>query len=151
MRRLLVPVLLLALALPGCGDDDDGGAAAPPTKPKVEIPAGPAPATLKIDDITVGSGAEAVDGKQLTMHYVGVLHKNGVQFDASWDRSEPFPFRLGVDSVIQGWHQGIKGMKVGGRRRLIIPPDLAYGDTGQGDIGPNETLVFVVDLVAVTD
>ncbi len=98
-------------------------------------------------DVVDGKGRAAKAGDNLVVHYVGVLYKTGKQFDASWDGGRPFPFTLGQGAVIPGWDQGLQGMKVGGRRLLIIPPDLAYGAQGQGSIGPNETLVFVVDLL----
>ncbi len=120
------------------------------TKPTVTIPDGPAPSELVIDDLEVGAGDEAVKGKKVTVHYVGVSHSSGKQFDASWDRNDSFGFKLGAGQVISGWDQGVAGMRVGGRRRLTIPPNLAYGSRGAGGaIGPNETLVFVVDLLAV--
>jgi peptidylprolyl isomerase len=120
-------------------------------KPTVEIPDGPAPLELIIDDLTVGDGAEAVRGSTCSMQYVGVAWSTGKQFDASWDRGQPFSFQLGVGSVIAGWDQGVAGMKVGGQRRLTIPADLGYGSRGAGGvIKPGETLVFVVDLVDVT-
>lgn len=119
-------------------------------KPVVTIPDSPAPAELLIEDITVGDGEEAVAGDFVEVHYVGVSYSNGRQFDASWDRDETFEFRLGAGQVISGWDRGVAGMKVGGQRRLTIPSDLAYGSQGAGGvIGPNETLVFVVDLVWV--
>jgi peptidylprolyl isomerase len=119
-------------------------------KPSVEIPSTPPPTALTIHDDVVGEGAEAVSGMTVTVHYVGVSWSNGQQFDASWDRMEPFRFGLGAGQVIQGWDQGVAGMRVGGRRTLQIPPDLGYGPRGAGGvIGPNETLVFVVDLLAV--
>lgn len=119
-------------------------------KPTVTIPDGPPPAALGIEDITEGDGAEAVSGSNVDVHYVGVSWSNKQQFDASWDRGAPLSFGLGVGQVIPGWDQGVQGMKVGGRRRLTIPPELAYGARGAGGvIGPNETLVFVVDLLAV--
>ncbi|HVT78284.1 MAG TPA: FKBP-type peptidyl-prolyl cis-trans isomerase [Acidimicrobiales bacterium] len=119
-------------------------------KPEVSIPDTPAPADLVIEDITEGDGDEAQPGDFVEVHYVGVSYSNGKQFDASWDRDETFEFRLGAGQVISGWDRGVAGMKVGGRRRLTIPPDLAYGRQGAGGvIGPNETLVFVVDLVWV--
>ncbi|MEY2471092.1 MAG: peptidylprolyl isomerase [Actinomycetota bacterium] len=119
-------------------------------KPEVTVPDAPAPAELLIEDITVGDGDEAKPGDFVEVHYVGVAYANGKQFDASWDRDETFEFRLGAGQVISGWDRGVAGMKVGGRRRLTIPPDLAYGKQGAGGvIGPNETLVFVVDLVWV--
>ena len=119
-------------------------------KPVVEIPEGNPPADLVVEDLTVGDGAEAVAGTQCTMQYVGHAWSTGKQFDASWDRGQPFAFQLGAGMVIGGWDQGVAGMKVGGRRKLTIPPHLGYGARGAGGaIGPNETLVFVVDLLAV--
>ncbi|EOD67966.1 FKBP-type peptidyl-prolyl cis-trans isomerase [Amycolatopsis vancoresmycina] len=119
-------------------------------KPLIDRPDGPAPADLEITDITVGDGPEATAGKTVTVHYVGVSHSTGEQFDASWDRGEPLRFGLGVGQVIPGWDQGVAGMKTGGRRKLVIPPHLAYGERGvPGAIEPSETLVFVVDLVGV--
>jgi peptidylprolyl isomerase len=121
------------------------------TKPDVTIPAGPPPADLVIEDLTVGTGAEATSGKTVDVHYVGVGWSTQKQFDASWDRGSPFSFPLGAGRVIKGWDQGVAGMKVGGRRRLTIPAKLGYGDRGAGrDIKPGEALVFVVDLVNVT-
>ena len=100
--------------------------------------------------IEVGSGEEATAGRQISAHYVGVAWSTGEEFDASWNRGTPLDFRLGVGQVIKGWDQGIAGMRVGGRRRLVIPPHLAYGDRGAGSaIAPGETLIFVVDLVDV--
>jgi peptidylprolyl isomerase len=120
------------------------------SKPKVEVPDGPPPKTLQTKDITEGSGDEAQAGDTLTMQYVGVLYDNGKEFDSSWSRDQPFTFQLGAGSVIPGWDQGIQGMKVGGRRELIIPPDLGYGAQGSPPtIPPNSTLVFVVDLLDV--
>jgi peptidylprolyl isomerase len=119
------------------------------TKPPIAKPTGAPPAKLVRRDIVVGKGAVAKDGKKLTMQYVGVAFSTGEEFDASWGR-EPFKFELGAGMVIPGWDQGIKGMRVGGRRQLVIPPDLAYGAQGQPPtIGPNETLVFDVDLLKV--
>jgi peptidylprolyl isomerase len=119
-------------------------------KPEVTIPDTQPPGELLIEDITVGDGDEAKAGDFVEVHYVGVSHANGRQFDASWDRDETFEFRLGAGQVIPGWDRGVAGMKVGGRRRLMIPPELAYAKQGAGGvIGPNETLVFVVDLVWV--
>ena len=119
-------------------------------KPVVDIPEGAPPAELVIEDLTVGDGTEAVSGTQCTMQYVGHSWSTGKQFDASWDRGEPFTFKLGAGQVIGGWDQGVAGMKVGGRRRLTIPPELGYGSRGAGGaIKPNETLVFVVDLLGV--
>jgi len=120
------------------------------TKPEVVIPQTPAPATLVTEDITVGDGVEAVSGKTVSVHYVGVAWSTGKQFDASWDRNEPFEFGLGAGQVISGWDKGVAGMKVGGRRKLTIPPDMGYGSQGAGGvIKGGETLVFVVDLLNV--
>jgi peptidylprolyl isomerase len=119
-------------------------------KPEIDFPDGPPPTDLEVVDITEGSGAEATTGVTVLAHYVGVAHSSGEEFDASYNRGEPLAFRLGVGQVIAGWDQGIAGMKVGGRRRLTIPPHLAYGDRGAGTaIAPGETLIFVVDLVDV--
>jgi peptidylprolyl isomerase len=120
-------------------------------KPSVQIPSGPPPSALEVEDLTVGDGKEAVAGTTCTMQYVGHSWSTGAQFDASWDRGEPFTFPLGAGRVIAGWDQGVAGMKVGGRRRITIPPELGYGARGAGGvIGPNETLVFVVDLLRVS-
>jgi peptidylprolyl isomerase len=120
-------------------------------KPHVYVPAGEAPpADLVIEDLEVGDGPEAADGQQVEVHYVGMSWRTRKQFDASWDRGSTFSFELGQGRVIQGWDRGVTGMKVGGRRRLVIPPQLAYGKQGAGRaIGPDETLVFVVDLLGV--
>ena len=120
-------------------------------KPVVEVPADQAPSyQLELEDLTVGDGPKASAGQIVEVHYVGVSWKSGKQFDASWDRGDTFKFGLGKGQVISGWDQGVAGMKVGGRRRITIPPMLAYGKRGAGGvIGPDETLVFVVDLVAV--
>lgn len=121
------------------------------TKPEITIPDGDPPTELVIEDIVVGDGREATPGCRPTMHYVGVSWSTGKQFDASWDRGEPFAgFVLGQRQVIAGWDSGVAGMKVGGRRKLTIPPNLGYGAHGAGGvIAPNETLVFVVDLIEV--
>lgn len=119
-------------------------------KPEIDFPEGPAPSELQITDITVGDGAEATKGSTVSVHYVGVTHSGGEEFDASWNRGEPLRFPLGVGYVIPGWDTGVQGMKVGGRRQLMIPPHLAYGERGAGGvIGPNEALIFVVDLLEV--
>ena len=119
-------------------------------KPEVDFPDGPPPSDLEVTDLTEGEGPVASAGQTVHVHYVGVAHSTGEEFDASYNRGEPLAFRLGVGQVISGWDQGVEGMKVGGRRRLVIPPHLGYGDPGAGGvIKPGETLVFVVDLVAV--
>ncbi len=160
-------LLVLCVALAGCGVD-----AASPTpaagatkestvsdavnfsttgsKPTVSVPAGAAPTSLVIEDLVVGTGPEATKGKQVSVHYVGVHYTDGSQFDASWDRGDPLGFTIGSGQVIAGWDQGVAGMKVGGRRQLTIPSALAYGARGFPPvIQPNETLVFVVDLLVV--
>ncbi|MFJ2440352.1 MULTISPECIES: FKBP-type peptidyl-prolyl cis-trans isomerase [unclassified Streptomyces] len=118
-------------------------------KPEVDFPGGEPPKDLQIRDIWEGDGAEAKAGANVQVHYVGVAFSTGEEFDASWNRGVPLPFRLGAGQVIKGWDQGVQGMKVGGRRELIIPAHLAYGDRGQGPIEPGETLIFVCDLIAV--
>jgi peptidylprolyl isomerase len=119
-------------------------------KPDVGPIEGEPPAELQIEDLTVGAGDEAKPGQHVTVHYVGVAHSSGKEFDASYNRGEPFAFPLGGGQVIQGWDQGVAGMRVGGRRKLTIPPSLGYGARGAGGvIKPNETLIFVVDLLGV--
>jgi peptidylprolyl isomerase len=118
-------------------------------KPVVTID-GPAPAELLLEDLEIGTGPEAARGKRVAVHYVGVAHSDGEEFDNSYDRGEPLVFTLGAGQVIRGWDDGIVGMKVGGRRRITIPPALGYGTRGAGGvIKPHETLVFVCDLVGV--
>ncbi|MFB7517127.1 FKBP-type peptidyl-prolyl cis-trans isomerase [Streptomyces sp. NPDC056144] len=119
-------------------------------KPEVDFPGGEPPQTLQIREIWEGDGAEAKAGARVSVHYVGVAFSTGEEFDSSWNRGTPLQFQLGAGQVISGWDQGIQGMKVGGRRELIIPAHLAYGDRGAGNaIAPGETLIFVCDLVAV--
>jgi len=120
-------------------------------KPHVDVPSDQAPSyQLEIDDLEVGEGEEAMSGNIAEVHYVGVSWQTGQEFDASWDRGSTFSFALGKGQVIQGWDQGVQGMRVGGRRRITIPPMLAYGKRGAGGvIGPDETLVFVVDLIGL--
>lgn len=120
------------------------------TKPEITVPDTEPPADLLIEDITEGDGPEATPGQPVEVHYVGVAWSTKSQFDASWDRGDTFGFRLGAGQVIAGWDQGVAGMKLGGRRRITIPPHLGYGSQGAGGvIAPNETLVFVVDLLGV--
>ena len=117
-------------------------------RPEIDFPEGEPPTELQITDEIEGDGAEAAAGHVVTTHYVGVAYSTGEEFDASWNRGEPLRFQLGVGQVISGWDQGIQGMKVGGRRRIVIPPEMGYGKRGAGSaIGPDETLIFVVDLV----
>jgi peptidylprolyl isomerase len=169
----LTLVLTLGAGIAACGGDDssDSEAAATPAatetatpqaanvdaivkgitkntkkKPAVVKPEGDPPSSLVMKDIVKGKGRKAKAGERLTMQYVGVSWSTGEQFDASWDRGQAFPFQLGAQMVIPGWDQGMVGMRQGGRRLLIIPPDLGYGPQGSGPIAPNETLVFVVDL-----
>ncbi len=170
--RLLIAAALaaLALGLAACGDDDDSssddGAAETSTQPAADAPSADntnlkekpvvettgdeSPGALVVNDIVVGKGPEAKTGDSVSMQYVGTLYSDGTEFDASWERGQPFDFTLGAGEVIAGWDQGIVGMKVGGRREMIIPPDLGYGPTGQPpDIPPDATLVFIVDLLDV--
>jgi peptidylprolyl isomerase len=163
---LLISVLIALLAATGCGSGSsstststsaEGSSAAKPaapggkkTKPKVQVPKGAPPKQLVTKDLEAGTGPAAEAGDRVTVQYVGVDYQSGKEFDASWDRGEPFSFTLGGGEVIPGWDQGVEGMKVGGRRELIIPPELAYGAAGAPPaIPPNETLVFVVDLEKV--
>ncbi|HEX3323845.1 MAG TPA: FKBP-type peptidyl-prolyl cis-trans isomerase [Solirubrobacterales bacterium] len=170
MKTLILTIAVCAgLAIAGCGSSSDSSsgssestaattsdstsaesAGGEKTKPKVTVPKGAPPKQLEIKELEEGTGAEAKAGDEVTVQYVGVSYKNGKEFDSSWSRNEPFPLTLGAGSVIPGWEQGIEGMKVGGRRELIIPPELAYGETGYPpSIAPNETLVFVIDLLEV--
>jgi peptidylprolyl isomerase len=169
--RAFIVATLAALTVAGCGGA--GGAkegtpsenthteqAAPaplkPTgalahKPKVQMRSGPAPKKLQVKDLVKGKGPAAKSGDQLSVQYVGVLYKNGKEFDSSWSRgAQPLEFQLGTGGVIPGWDKGVPGMRVGGRRELIIPAKLAYGAQGSPpDIGPDEPLVFVIDLAGI--
>ncbi|MCM9078601.1 MULTISPECIES: FKBP-type peptidyl-prolyl cis-trans isomerase [Streptomyces] len=119
-------------------------------KPEIDFPGGEPPKDLEIEDIWLGDGAEAKKGDRVSVHYVGVAFSTGEEFDASWNRGSALQFQLGIGQVIAGWDQGVQGMKVGGRRKLVIPAHLAYGDRGAGGaIAPGETLIFVCDLVKV--
>lgn len=150
---LLAVVVAVVVIGSGGGDSDDGESSATAgagEKPEVEVPEGPPPKELVIEDLEEGDGAEAKTGDQVSVQYVGVNYETGEEFDASYDRGQPFPFELGAGEVIPGWDEGVVGMKEGGRRQLVIPPDLAYGAEGQPPaIGPNATLVFVIDLESV--
>jgi peptidylprolyl isomerase len=141
-----------ATAAPSAGASTPAGGTGANTdltrKPTVGPGSAPPPKQLVIQDIVKGSGPGAKRGDQLTMQYVGALYDTGQEFDASWDRGQPFPLQLGVQPVIEGWQRGLVGMKKGGRRKLIIPPDLGYGPQGQGPIPPNATLVFIVDRLS---
>jgi peptidylprolyl isomerase len=177
MRRLL-PVLACAVLLAACGGSSkkDETAATPtktPAKPTATATAAPVgkvkvtgalgakpkivvtpinatpPAKLKIKDLAKGHGKAAKAGETVTVQYDGVLYENGTEFDASWNRHQPFSFPLGAGRVIPGWDKGVVGMKVGGRRVLTIPPELGYGPQGSGPIPPNSTLVFVVDMLKI--
>jgi peptidylprolyl isomerase len=151
---MLILSICAAIALAACGDDDSSTTteSAPQnleTKPKVEVPEGDPPKELVTEDLVEGDGDTAESGDEVTVEYVGVDYKTGKEFDASWGR-EPFTFQLGAEEVIKGWDKGVEGMAVGGRRELIVPPNLAYGSLGAPPaIEPNATLVFVVDLVDV--
>ena len=119
------------------------------TRPEIDFP-GELPTELVTEDLTVGNGAEATAGSTVSCHYVGVTYSGGEEFDASWNRGQPLDFTVGIGQVIEGWDKGLLGMKVGGRRRLEIPADQAYGSRGAGGvIGPDEALIFVVDLLDV--
>ena len=118
-------------------------------KPEIDFPGGEPPDDLQITEVTEGDGAEAKAGQTVDVHYVGVAHSSGEEFDASYNRGAPLSFRLGVGQVIAGWDQGVQGMKVGGRRQLTIPPELAYGPKGGGHRLSGQTLIFVIDLLDV--
>jgi peptidylprolyl isomerase len=175
MRRLLPCLLLLLLFAPAaCGgdDDDSGEPAAKPTaektseepspsaqrealkdtstKPVIPKPSGSPPRRLEKQDIVKGKGPAAKPGDTVTVQYVGVTFSTGDEFDASWDRGQPFPVPLGAGQVIEGWDKGLVGIRKGGRRMLTIPPELAYGAEGYPPtIAPNETLVFVIDALDI--
>jgi FKBP-type peptidyl-prolyl cis-trans isomerase len=133
LNRWLSALILLALAACGGGDS-------------ATSPSGGG--TLVIEDLVVGTGATAAVGDTVTVHYVGTL-TNGAKFDSSYDRGQPYPFQIGAGRVIAGWEQGVPGMKIGGKRRLTIPPSLAYGNQAVGAIPPNSTLVFDIDLLSI--
>jgi peptidylprolyl isomerase len=148
----ILAVIVIVILVARGGDDGGNTTSVADTgpKPTVEVPKGPPPAQLVVKDLKAGDGAEAKAGDQVSVQYVGVLYDGGKEFDSSYDRGQPFSFQLGSGQVIPGWDQGVQGMKVGGRRELIIPSGLAYGKTGQPPtIPPNAALVFVIDLVSV--
>lgn len=120
----------------------------PQTKPEIDAPVGPAPAELESTDVTVGDGAEAQPGSTVNVHYLGVEFDSGEEFDSSWSRGEPVNFPLAA--LVRGWQEGIPGMKVGGRRQLVVPPHLAYGPAGGGHPLSGKTLIFVIDLLGVS-
>ena len=165
VKALMLTIsICAAVAIAGCGGSGGSStsstestagtesttATAEKTKPKVAVPQGAPPKKLVVKELEKGTGAVAKPGDEVTVQYVGVSYKNSKEFDSSWSRSEPFSFQLGAGQVIPGWDPGVAGMKVGGRRELVIPPNLAYGAAGSPPaIGPNETLVFVIDLLEV--
>ncbi len=159
MKRLLALLLalLLTLGAAACGGDDNddeksdsGSVPARAEKPDIDIPAGPPPEKLVVKDLKPGTGKAAQGGDTLLLDYAGVVYKGGKEIDSSYDRSEPFQFVLQAGEVIPGWDEGLEGMKEGGRRQLVIPPDLAYGPQGSPpDIPADATLVFVMDLLKV--
>lgn len=180
MKRLALPLFAcLALVVASCGSSDDSSTSSSEStatstessgqdttessggtkessrvvgkaEPNVTVPSGPPPKKLEIKDLAKGAGPAAKAGDTATVQYVGVGYDSEEEFDSSWSRNEPYPLALGAGGVIPGWEEGIEGMKVGGRRELIIPPSLAYGAEGRPpSIGPNETLIFVIDLLAV--
>lgn len=147
---LVVAVAIILIAGSGGGGASGDISTDLSEKPNIEASSDPPPTELQTDDIVEGDGAEAKTGDMLSVQYVGADYTTGVEFDSSWDRGQPFDFQLGSGSVIPGWDQGLVGMKVGGRRKLVIPPEMAYGAQGQPpSIGPNATLTFVIDLLDV--
>jgi peptidylprolyl isomerase len=144
----MITLLGLPLLLGSCGPDEKNiKHAQPNAQPKQE--GGTMPTTLHHEEILVGTGESPRVGQRVTVHYVGTL-PDGTQFDSSRDRGTPFSFTFGVGQVIQGWDQGLKTMKVGGRRMLIIPPHLGYGNRAAGSIPPNSTLHFEVELISIS-
>jgi peptidylprolyl isomerase len=148
---LAVVVLVIVVSRGGASSDERAKAdITVPNGPTIQLPTGAPPTHLEVKDLKAGTGAEAKPGDQVSVQYVGVLYDDGSKFDSSYDHGQPFSFKLGGGQVIQGWDQGVAGMKAGGRRELIIPPNLAYGPQGQPPTIPaNATLVFVIDLVSV--
>jgi peptidylprolyl isomerase len=146
-RSIPFIVLCAVFALAGCGGS--GSSSGEKTKPEVTVPKGPPPKKLVIEEIEEGTGAAAKTGDEVTVQWVGVHYKSGKEFYSTWKDHQAFTFKTGAGRVILGWDRGMKGMKVGGRRELIIPPALAYGYAGTTSVPPNETLIYVVDLLAV--
>jgi len=149
---LLVAVVAVVLIARSGGDGSDTGTVSSDLneKPTIDVPSGSPPTELVSKDIVTGDGATAEQGDTVKVQYVGVDYTTGKQFDASWDNGQPFSFQLGAGQVIKGWDQGVAGMKVGGRRTLVIPPQLGYGARGAGGvIPPNATLIFDVELLDV--
>jgi peptidylprolyl isomerase len=150
---LIVVVAVILIGRGGGSSGDSNTAKADitvPNGPTVKLPTGPAPTQLVVKNLKTGTGPAAKPGDQVSVQYVGVLYDNGSKFDSSYDHGQPFSFKLGGGQVIQGWDQGVAGMKAGGSRELIIPPSLAYGPQGQPPtIPPNATLAFVIDLVSI--
>lgn len=154
-KQILILSLGAGLGLLSCKKDENKTEEAKPTEATTTQPTTEAPVkqeaatdTLKIEDLKVGTGETATSGKTVVVHYTGWL-TNGTKFDSSLDRKEPFEFPLGQGRVIQGWDQGVANMKVGGKRKLTIPPSLGYGSRDLGVIPPNSTLVFEVELLKV--
>jgi len=148
----LLAVIVAVVLIAGGSDESSSSADQTDTtvKPTIEAPTDPAPTELVINDIVEGTGPAAKDGDAVSVQYVGALYDTGEEFDASWDRGEPFDLTLGGGTVIAGWDQGLVGMKAGGRRELIIPPDLGYGPQGSPpSIPADATLIFVVDMISI--
>lgn len=148
----LLGLMVVVIVIAQSGGDDGGAASAEPTaeKPTIEAGEGPPPKTLQIEDLVEGEGDGAEAGDTLSVQYVGALYKNGKEFDSNWGSGQPFDVELGAGSVIQGWDQGLEGMKVGGTRKLTIPADLAYGEQGSPPaIPPNSALIFIVELLGI--
>jgi peptidylprolyl isomerase len=147
IAALLAAAFPFLISISACADPRNGKAA--PSEAGEEAREIVTPTGLKYLDLKVGEGPEATSGKSVEVHYTGWL-ENGTKFDSSLDRQEPFTYRLGAGEVIEGWDQGVAGMKVGGKRKLIIPPDLGYGEQGTGGvIPPGATLIFEVELLKV--
>ena len=146
----LFAVIIVAVLVSQGGGDDEGSESDDVGKPTVEVPEGPPPDELVVEDLEEGEGAEAQAGDSLTLDYVGVLYESGEEFDSSYDAGTPFEVVLGEGGVIPGFEQGLEGMKEGGRRQITIPPDLGYGRQGQPPaIPPDSTLIFVIDLISI--